>query len=177
MTKNQRTAVTNFMCDRISAVELSQSLGFDFQTEHGRVVALLDDAAVSGVPEDVECALDVAIAAKLNEDILVPLLIRLLEIPSHERHEDLARLLQDFKDERAIDALHRTTLREHEYLSYDENFGLARKCTWALADIGTPAALEKLQRLASCDNPTIARYAQKRIDCWSAERHRKGRNR
>jgi hypothetical protein len=59
-------------------------------------------------------------------------------------------------------------------LHYDEFFNVARKCTWALADIGTPEAHAKLQLLAKNENPMIAQYAQKRLDGWEREMSRKG---
>src|SRR4051794_19486668 len=76
------------------------------------------------------------------------LLAEALRMPWHQRHEDLARALQDLKDPDSVDALFLAAQDVHEYLSYDEFFGLARKCTWALADIGTPAAKARLEELA-----------------------------
>ena len=73
-----------------------------------------------------------------------------------------------------MEALYRTAFVEHEYRAYDEFFGLARRCTWALADIGTVEAYEKLELLAQCNNPMIAAYAQKRLDSWEEEKTRKG---
>ncbi len=61
----------------------------------------------------------------------------------------------------------------HEYLAYDQFFGLARKCTWALADIGTPEARARLVQLAGSENPLLASYAKKRLDRWDDERNRK----
>jgi hypothetical protein len=57
-----------------------------------------------------------------------------------------------------VDALERTAHAVHDYLAYDDGFALTRKCTWALADIGTPEAQQALTRLA-CDNSNIASYA------------------
>jgi len=61
----------------------------------------------------------------------------------------------------------------HEYLDYDEFFGLARKCAWAFADIGTPEAKAKLEQLASSENSLVAGYAKKRLDRWDDEKPRK----
>jgi hypothetical protein len=47
-----------------------------------------------------------------------------------------------------------------------EELALVRKCTWALADIGTPEAKARLQDLAKSLNAQIAGYAQKRLDRW-----------
>jgi hypothetical protein len=95
-------------------------------------------------------------------------------LPWHHSHEDLASALQITKDPAAVEALSKAAPSQHEYLDYDQFFGLARKCTWALADIGTPEAKEKLQTLARSENVTIAGYAQKRLDRWEEELPRKG---
>ena len=106
---------------------------------------------------------------------LADLLADALLMEWHTRHEDVASALQKLRDPRSVGALFEAALSRHGYLGYDEFFGLARKCTWALADIGTPEARERLQELASGQNATIAAYARKRLDRWEQELHRKGR--
>ncbi len=76
-----------------------------------------------------------------------------------------------------MDALERTAHVVYDYLAYDDGFALARKCTWAPADIGTPEAQQALTRLSACDNSIIASYAQKRLAKWQDELHRKGHSR
>lgn len=125
-------------------------------------------------PDAFDVALGSAYEVGLSPD-LAGLLAEALLMPWHMRHEDVARALQELRDPVAIDALFECALSHpHPYLDYDEFFALARKCTWALADIGTPEAKERLQRLAACENPIIAAYAQKRLDHWDAELDRKG---
>ena len=104
----------------------------------------------------------------------VPALIELLGKTWHNRHEDVVSVLQSLKDPRAVDALYDEAHSEYEYLNYEDCFGLARKCTWALADIGTPEAKAKLQQLAQENNQMIAEYAQKRLNNWEKEKSRKG---
>ena len=105
----------------------------------------------------------------------VPALIGLLGQPWHSRHEDVVSALQQLKDARAVDALYEEAQASYAYLEYDEFYGLARKCTWALADIGTPEAKAKLEALAREGNELVAGYARKRLDRWDAELHRKAR--
>jgi hypothetical protein len=64
-------------------------------------------------------------------------LVRLVEEPWHTRHEDTVSGIQQLRCAGAVPALERVAHAIYEYLDYDEFFGLARKCTWALADIGT----------------------------------------
>lgn len=129
--------------------------------------ALLEDA------DAVESSLVDAFTDGLSPS-LVPVLIRLLEASWHHSHENIALALQNLKDPRAISSLSNAALSTHGYLEYDEFFNLARKCIWALADMGTEGALKELHLLAQSSNPIIAGYAQKRIDKWSEERARKG---
>lgn len=123
-------------------------------------------------PAGVEDALAEAFAGGLTPG-MAPLLIDLLEMDWHFRHEDVARALQKLRPPEAVEALYGAALSDHAYRRYDEFFGLARRCTWALADIGTETAREALLRLAGADNSKIADYAQKRLDSWDSERHRK----
>lgn len=107
-------------------------------------------------------------------DEYVPALVELLGEKWHCFHEDVVRTLQNLKDSRAVDALYEEAHSEYDYLDYDDCYGLARKCTWALADIGTPEAKVKLQLLAAERNQIVAKYAQKRLNQWEKEQYRKG---
>ena len=103
------------------------------------------------------------------------ILARMLLMTNHQRNEDIANTLQNLKDPRTVDALYRAALTIHDHLDYDQFFNVARYCTWALADIGTPEAFAKLQLLAKIENHLIAQYATKRIDAWEKEKPRKGK--
>src|SRR5450756_1490554 len=103
----------------------------------------------------------------------VPVLIDLLSQERHYKHEDIISAFQTLKDPRTVEVIYRASFIRHDYLDYDDTFGLARKCTWALADIGTEEALAKLRLLAKSENSMVSGYAQKRIDNWELERHRK----
>ena len=113
-------------------------------------------------------------ASSVLHPIHVPALILLAEAPWHQRHEDVVHALQLLRSPVAVGALERAAFSTHEYLAYDHNYALARKCTWALADIGTPEAQQALARIANCDDLTIAGYAKKRLDNWKEELPRKG---
>jgi hypothetical protein len=135
----------------------------------------LESAILSQDGELAEHAINRAGAAGLHP-VHEPFLILLIEAPWHSRHEDLVGALQDMRTPTAVGALERTAHARYKYLDYDVYLGLARKCTWALADIGTPEAHQALTRLAACDNPLIAGYANKRLTSWQKELPRKGRH-
>jgi hypothetical protein len=133
---------------------------------------LLKMTAESLNAEEIESLLTLAgelIATQEGIDVLT----RLLSLPNHTRHEDIIGLLQHLKEPRTVDALYTAALVKHDYLAYDDSFGLARKCTWALADIGTPEAISRLRTLAEHSNAQIAEYAKKRLDRWDDELTRK----
>jgi hypothetical protein len=103
------------------------------------------------------------------------LLISLLNAPWHIRHEDVALSIQSLRCTEAVPALEEAAHAVYEYLSYDDFFGLARKCTRALADIGTPEARAALERLSNSSNAVIAGYAARRLARWERELDRKRR--
>ncbi|WP_425100659.1 hypothetical protein [Tropicibacter sp. S64] len=92
----------------------------------------------------------------------------------HFRHEDVALAIQDLKCTCAIEALERRASSNPNYLEWDENHALARKCTWALADIGTVEAKQALERLSESETLVVRGFAQKRLDNWDLETARKG---
>ncbi len=142
------------------------------QRDPARVLADLNRSVETRDESEIDDALDAAFDVGLRPEFAPPL-IQLLDLPVHRRHEDIVVGLQQLKDPRAVDSLYRAVFIKHEYLNYDNFFGLARKCTWALADIGTTEARSQLSQLASSENPLIARYAQKRLDNWEEEQERK----
>lgn len=97
----------------------------------------------------------------------------LLSLDWHYQHENIALILQGLKSPMSVNVLFATATKRFEYLSYDDSFALARKCTWALADIGTAKAKDKLISLSLNSNEYIAQYAKKRLDNWEKELHRK----
>lgn len=103
----------------------------------------------------------------------VHVLIKALRCETHYRHEDIVSLFQKAKDPRANQVLFETTFKKFEHLSYDDTFGLARKCTWALADIGTNESKELLEKISLNSNEMIAGYAKKRLTNWEQEKNRK----
>lgn len=143
------------------------------------MVAVSDDTILEALRRSVAAkdadAFEVALGQTMTRGLcpaVVELLMEALAMRWHTRHEDVARALQDIKDPRAVGVLYSAALTVHEYLAFDDGFSLARKCTWALADIGTREARSRLVELAGSANATIAGYAQRRLDRWSVEHPR-----
>lgn len=131
-------------------------------------------AAIEGRNADAaEEAINEAYAVGLHP-AMTPSLISLAESSWHTRHEDVVQALQRLRPPDAVEVLERVAGTKPDYLAYDELDGLARKCTWALADIGTPEARASLERLAESPESNLTSYARRRLDNWDEERHRKG---
>jgi hypothetical protein len=124
-------------------------------------------------PTQVETALDLAFQQGLTPD-LVPTLNAMLTLHWHQRHEDIARALQILKDPLSLSALTIAARQKYDYLAYNNSQALARKCIWAIADIGTANAQATLQDLAKDNDPIIAGYAERRLSQWEQELTRKG---
>lgn len=95
---------------------------------------------------------------------LTPLLCGLLLRDDHEGHEDLADTLQDLRDPASIDCLYECAISPLAYLDYNDGASLARRCVWALHDIGTPEAMKKLAFLQSDAREDVSSEAAKRLE-------------
>ena len=100
---------------------------------------------------------------KVYDDEFITLFNELLMCDWHEQHENLAMLLQRLKPKASVPYLYETALKIYDYLSFDINYALAVKCIWALGDIGSPEAREKLELLLSDNRETVRQNAKKQI--------------
>jgi HEAT repeat protein len=137
-------------------------------------LALLRNAVARQDGGDLARALPLVAPQHTQSDDLAPVLAQALEEPWHELHEDIARTLQLCRDPRTVPALARGARTKHPYLAHDDSHAFARKCIWALADVGTPEAHAHLQELAQEADPEVAGYARRRLTRWNEERERKG---
>lgn len=107
-----------------------------------------------------------------DEEILL-LLCQIFESDWHEDHENMARAFQYISNPITAETLFKVAFSDFEYIRWNEYFPLQRKCTWALADIGTNEAKKYLEQIEQQANETIAKYAIKRLDLWDFEFRRK----
>ncbi|HEX6180291.1 MAG TPA: hypothetical protein VFZ47_03550 [Chitinophagaceae bacterium] len=140
--------------------------------KHNDLVKLFEHAIRIKAPGEVEDAVNATYTMDQPDDF-VPYLVQLLESPWHFDHEDIASLLQHIAAPETVDVLFKIATTKFEYLDYNDSKPLARKCTWALADIGSNKAKEALIELSKNQDSEIAAFAQKRIDNWESEARRK----
>lgn len=66
----------------------------------------------------------------------------------HYKHEDLARLLKEYRSPSSVDVLYLAANLKLEYLDFDDNYSLAVKCIWGINSIGNENAIQKLKILS-----------------------------
>lgn len=123
------------------------------------VTQLLNEAMTAENTAEVDDALTIGCWLSLISKDHAPILSRLLTQTWHQSHENIALNLQKLRDPRSIDALYTAATIHLTYLDYDNGLALARKCTYALGDIGTPEAIVKLQQISRSGDPERRKYA------------------
>lgn len=94
----------------------------------------------------------------------VGILNQLVTDPWHQKHEEIVRLLDHYRQPSSVNPLYEAALLNLDYRDYDEDFILANKCMRALEKIQDQNAVEKMELLASADNELIRQYAQKHLN-------------
>jgi hypothetical protein len=174
MNADQHAGIVDFVLGRIPYADLIRKIGGDPLEQPDFILTTLNEARLTMNADDVDCTLVLAARLELLTANLAPVLAELLLQPWHHKHEDIARTLQNLCVPETADALASAALIKHEYLEYNDSQAFARKCVWALADIGTPQARAHLENLARGPHLEVVAYAQKRLDNWEGELKRKG---
>lgn len=94
----------------------------------------------------------------------VDILNQLVTDTWHQKHEEILRLLDHYRQPSSVNPLYEAALLNLDYRDYDEDFILANKCMRALEKIQDQNAIEKMELLASADNELIRQYAQKHLN-------------
>lgn len=94
----------------------------------------------------------------------VDILNQLVTDPWHQKHEEIVRLLDHYRQPSSVNPLYEAALLNLDYRDYDDDFILANKCIRVLEKIQDQNAIEKMELLASADNELIRQYAQKHLN-------------
>lgn len=82
---------------------------------------------------------------------------KLLQLPSQWENENIIDMLGEVGTEECVDSIYHAALRIPDY---DDARSYARKCIWALRDIGGAKAAEKLRLLSMHEDPLIREHAR-----------------
>lgn len=81
----------------------------------------------------------------------------------HISHEDIVSALDKLRDIDAVDVLYNATQIIPSHLDFDDARALAVKAIWALGNLGTAAAKEKLEMIAGAEHPILRANAFKQL--------------
>jgi hypothetical protein len=117
-------------------------------------------------PKDVAelcAALDVLPA----DETRLPLLIELLSLDGHDRHEDIVFDLGLLGNPAAIPAIAKAVTTHFPYMDRWGNLHeFQRKCAYALARIGMPESREVLEHLACHADIHLRKYGEEGLSYW-----------
>ena len=167
MTPQQSQAAMQFYLGsvypkRAAEAPLFEAFGADLRANPEILRRHLGETLDTRIADDVESLLVVSLLLGALTTDSTEILCRLLLADFHTRHEDIAKTLQELRDPRSVQALYDACFLDLPYF-IDDGDALARKCTWALHDVGTEDAFEKLRLLCSHPRESVCKYAEKRL--------------
>ena len=101
---------------------------------------------------------------ELHSKKFVDILCKLTKEEWHGKHEDIVFYLQQMELSSTIECIYELAISDFEKYRWDDNFALARKCCFALGDINTPKAKEKLESLLQSDEEMIRKHAMEQLE-------------
>jgi HEAT repeat protein len=108
-----------------------------------------------------------ALDALPEDESRPPLLIELLSLDGHERHEDIVFDLGLLGNPVAIPAIAKAVTARFPYMDKWGNLHeFRRKCAYALARIGTPESREVFEHLARHADIQLRKYGEEGLSKW-----------
>lgn len=112
-------------------------------------------------------ALCAALDALPDDESRLPLLIELLGLDGHQRHEDIVFDLGLLGNPSAIPAIVKAVTAPFPYLEQWGNLhAFQRKCAYALTRIGTLESREVLEQLARHSDNHLREYGEEGLSKW-----------
>ena len=134
-----------------------------------------DDERIEYIKTELEKAynekngdsVDILISAiymfELYSEKFVDILCKLTKEEWHGKHEDIAIYFMEMELPSTVECLYKLATSNFEKYRWDDNFALVRKCCFALGDINTPKAKEKLELLLQSDEEMIRKHAMEQL--------------
>lgn len=164
MTKSEEILIRELFLKRITEQEFINIFGKDIITNKDEMKNLIKEVCREKKSDDLEYLLNLLSRFyKFSRDD-VEFFCDLLNFNWHFMHEDVVSILQQLRSPKSIETLYQTSKKEYEYLEYDDTNSLARKCMFALGNIGTPEAICKLKLLSQSPNTNLHKYAKEQLE-------------
>ena len=128
--------------------------------DNNLVESLISDSITNKNEEEFDLLLTLLEHFKNTKNfdlILAELLIQ----PWHHFHDRIATILEFDKNEDTIEFLCKGAFYRCDNLEYESDYcSFNRKCIYALAKIGTPEALNCIEKISASNKPIISNYAE-----------------
>lgn len=100
---------------------------------------------------------------ELNISSFLDILNKLILCKWHNRHEDIALLLQKIRASESVEYLYKAIFLKPAYLEWDDNYAFEKKCIHAIAKSGCREAVDKLRLLVTNKNEIIRLCAEQQL--------------
>ncbi len=100
---------------------------------------------------------------EINLSLFTDILNRLILCKWHNKHEDIALLLQKIRASESIKYLYKAIFLKPAYLEWDDNYAFEKKCIHAIAKCGNQEAVDKLNLLITDKNEIVRLCAVKQL--------------
>ena len=158
MEKNNLEKLENLMWKKYKKQISFQQLQKEFLKNDDERIEYIKTELEKAYNEKNGDSVDILISAiymfELYSEKFVDILCKLTKEEWHGKHEDIVFYLQQLELPSTIDCIYELATSNFEKYQWDDNFALVRKCCFALGDINTPKAKEKLELLANNLNET-----------------------
>jgi hypothetical protein len=161
MTEEEKN-ILDFVTKKITRNDLLTRLHLDESELDNFISASLEKGYADKNSDDIEYAFYVGFGFDLlYSHELLDILCKLITEDWHISHEDIAMILQRLRSPESVDCLVNaiSIANQLEYLEYNEGESFIIKCTWALGDINTEYANQKLNELSLSTNSRIRKAA------------------
>ena len=161
LLENKKALILKLMMKQINLSEFLCQFG-----DGSGVLDLCKELTIAREAKDAELVdLLLYLSAVVKFDYYdVDILNQLVTDPWHQKHEEIVRLLDHYRQPSSVNPLYEAALLNFDYRDYDDDFILANKCIRVLEKIQDQNAIEKMELLASADNELIRQYAQKHLN-------------
>lgn len=113
--------------------------------------------------DDFEYLLFLGFSYNLFSESQVEIFNKALLDDWHNKHEDVAMILQKLHSPQSVEYLYKAIFKNYKYLEYDESHAFEVKCIWAIGNIKTSTAKEKLEKIAQLEIPEIRESAKQQL--------------
>ncbi len=156
--------------NKITAKELVENFNFEFSFTDEEKIDMIKEGFELSIKDKnsvlTECLMNslgiFEIFKKYSLDF-VDIFSKLSKEEFHEEHETIASFFQWIHLPQTIDCIYELATSDFEKYRWDDNFALVRKCCFALGDINTPKAKEKLELLLQNEEETIREHAMEQL--------------